>query len=137
MFATWFSIFWKLNDFFLKNEINFFLFSFFFPTFAQNFKPTTKKDSSWCVFECFKSHCHILKTLHEYLCSALVTFFGEGNFIFNFLGYGFVRKSFGAECTFEEVVKKQNVKNSNVNPFTMKLGWFISPNFSGPKFLGF
>jgi hypothetical protein len=31
-------------------------------------------------------------------------------------------KSFGAECTFEEAVKKQNVKKMNVNPFTMKLG---------------
>jgi hypothetical protein len=56
------------------------------------------------------------------MISASVTFFGEGDFIFNFLGYGFVRKSFGVECTFEEVVKKQNVKNTNVNPFTMKLG---------------
>jgi hypothetical protein len=26
-------------------------------------------------------------------------------------------KSFGAECTFEEAVKKQNVKKMNVNPF--------------------
>ncbi len=65
-----------------------------------------------------------MKKLHEYLCmmNALVTFFGEGNFIFNFVGYGLVTKSFGAESTFEEAIKKQNVKKTNVNPFTMKLG---------------
>jgi hypothetical protein len=30
-------------------------------------------------------------------------FFGEYNFIFNFVGYGLLTKSHGAGCTFEEV----------------------------------
>jgi hypothetical protein len=30
-------------------------------------------------------------------------FFGEDSFIFNFVGYGLVTKSFEAGCTFEEV----------------------------------
>jgi hypothetical protein len=47
-----------------------------------------------CVFECFQSHCHILKKLHEFLCMVGgLTIFGEINFIFNFVNYGLVTKS--------------------------------------------
>jgi hypothetical protein len=38
-----------------------FLYLFF--TFVQNFKTKKKKK---CVFECFQSHCHILKELREF-----------------------------------------------------------------------
>jgi hypothetical protein len=40
----------------------------------------------------------------------VVTIFGEVNFMFNFVGYGLVKKSFGAGCTFENVVEKKIVK---------------------------
>jgi hypothetical protein len=57
-----------------------------------------------CVFECFQSHCHILKELHEFLyMTNAISNFGENSFIFNFVGYGLVIKSLGPECTFEEV----------------------------------
>ncbi len=55
-----------------------------------------------CVFECFQSNCHILKKLHEFLC-IMGAFFGEYNFIINFVGYGLMTKSHGVRCTFEEV----------------------------------
>ncbi len=36
-----------------------------------------------CKFECFKSHCHILKELHEFLCRMnTLTIFGEGSIVF-------------------------------------------------------
>jgi hypothetical protein len=31
----------------------------------------------------------------------VLTIFGEGTFVFNFMGYGLVTKSLEAECTFE------------------------------------
>ncbi len=39
-----------------------------------------------CVFECFQSHCHILKELYEFLhmMGALIIF-GENIFIFSFV----------------------------------------------------
>jgi hypothetical protein len=51
----------------------------------------------------------------------VVTIFGEGSFMFNFVGYGLVKKSFGAGCTFENVVEKNFCQKMNVNPFTTKL----------------
>ncbi len=38
-----------------------------------------------CVFECFQSHCHILKELHEFsdMMGAIIVF-GENIFIFSF-----------------------------------------------------
>ncbi len=49
-----------------------------------------------CVFECFQSHCHILRELHEFLCMMdAITSFGESIFIFCFVGYGLVSKSVG------------------------------------------
>ncbi len=40
-------------------------------------------------FECFQSHYHILKKLHEFLCMmSALTIFGEGSFVFNVLGGG-------------------------------------------------
>jgi hypothetical protein len=50
-------------------------------------------------FECFQSHCHILKELHEVLCTmSALSIFGEGSFVFSFdfLGgrYELVTKSF-------------------------------------------
>jgi len=50
-----------------------------------------------CVFECFQSHCHILKELHDFL--HMMGFLKHlGSFIFSFVGYGLV--TFKARCTF-------------------------------------
>jgi hypothetical protein len=49
-----------------------------------------------CVCECFQSHCHILKELHEFLrMMDAITIFGESIFIFRFVGYGLVSESVG------------------------------------------
>jgi len=54
---------------------------------VQNFK--RKK------YECFQSHYHILKELHEFLCMmGAITIFGKNSFIFNFGGYELMTKSF-------------------------------------------
>jgi hypothetical protein len=69
-----------------------------------------------CVFECFLSHCQILKELHDLFCMmGAITSFGKNSFIFNFVDYGLVTKSFGARCTFEEVAKKTECQKMNVN----------------------
>jgi hypothetical protein len=52
------------------------------------------------------------------------------------VGYGLVTKSLGAGCTFEEVRReKTKCQKMNVNPFTTKLRWIISPNFEKAKSL--
>jgi len=39
-----------------------------------------------CVFECFQSHCHILKKLHEVLpMMGAIIIFKENIFIFSFV----------------------------------------------------
>jgi hypothetical protein len=39
-----------------------------------------------CVFECFQSHCHILKELHKFLLMmGVITSFGKNTFIFSFV----------------------------------------------------
>jgi hypothetical protein len=50
--------------------------------------------------------------IYEFLhMLGVVTIFGEGSFMFNFVGNGLVKKSFGARCTFEDVMgKKKFVK---------------------------
>jgi hypothetical protein len=74
-----------------------------------------------CVFERFQSHCHILKELHEFLhiMCAMITF-GKNSFIFSFVGYGLVTKSFGAGCTFDEMGEKTKCQKMNVNLLTTK-----------------
>jgi hypothetical protein len=53
----------------------------------QNFKLRKKKKGfvMTCVFECFQSHCHILKELHELHMMGAIIIFGEDIFIFNFV----------------------------------------------------
>ncbi len=83
-----------------------------------------------CVFECFQSHCHILKKSHGFLCMmGAIIIFGESSLIFSFVSYGLVTKSFGARCTFEEVAKEKKNQKMNVNIFTTKLRWIISLSF--------
>ncbi len=49
----------------------------------QNFKPKKRLEMT-CVFECFQSHCHILKELLEFLhmMGHAITTFGE---VFSYL----------------------------------------------------
>ncbi len=69
-----------------------------------------------CLFECFQSHCHILKELHEFLhMMGAITIFENNNLIFNVVDYGLVTKSLGDGGTFEEVGKKTNCQKMNVN----------------------
>jgi hypothetical protein len=66
-------------------------FSYLFFTFVQNFKQINMVMT--CVFECFESHGHILKQLHEFLCMmSAITIFGKNSFKFNFVNYGLVTK---------------------------------------------
>jgi hypothetical protein len=53
------------------------------------------------VFECFQSHCHILKKLQNVLCMkmGILPIMRKGNYIFSFVSYGLVTKSVGAGCT--------------------------------------
>jgi len=49
----------------------------------------------------------MLKKLHDFLCMMnAITIFEESSFIFSFVSYGSMTKSFGTRCTFEEVAKK-------------------------------
>ncbi len=60
-----------------------------------------------CVFECFQSHCHILKELYEFLCMmSAIIIFEESGFMFRFVRYELVTRSLEAGCTFEEVAEK-------------------------------
>jgi hypothetical protein len=90
-----------------KKVIKYSLLVFFFHICA---KFQTKKEEErlvmTCVFECFQSHCHIWKELHEFLrMKDAITIFGENIFIFSFVAYGLVTKSIGFGYTFEEVVE--------------------------------
>jgi hypothetical protein len=49
-----------------------------------------------------------------------IIIFEENSFIFSFVSYGLVTKSFGARCRFEEVAKKTKCQKMNVNIFTTK-----------------
>ncbi len=74
-----------------------------------------------CVFECFQSHCHILKELHDFLCMmGAITIFGKNSFRFRFVDYGQMTKSLEAQCTFEKVAEKTKCRKMNVN--------FLQPN---------
>jgi len=70
-----------------KKVIKYSLFIFIFHICA-NFKTQKKKKKlvMTCVFECFQSHCHILKELYEFLCMmGAITIFEESIFIFSFV----------------------------------------------------
>ncbi len=89
----------------------------------QNFKPKTKILIITCVFECFQSHYHIFKKIHEFFnMMGVITMFGKKIVSCNFVGYGLAPKSLRVECTFEEVALKTKCQKLNMNIFTTKLG---------------
>jgi hypothetical protein len=74
--------------------------NFFFPIVVQIFKPKKEKKRlvMACAFECFQSHCHILKELYNFFLRMMgaITIFEENNtFIFSFVVLGLVTKSVG------------------------------------------
>ncbi len=123
-----FQVFENLMIFFSKHESDqVFSFSNLFFTFVKNFKPKKKKKAN-CVFECFQSHCHILKELHEFcLWWVAITIFGESGFIFNFVGYELVIKLLEVGCRFE----KEKEKIKSVVPLLKRQGSKLSkiPSF--------
>ncbi len=93
---TWFSIFCKSNDFFLqKISDQIFPFHIYF-SYLCKFSNQKKKLVMTCVFECFQSHCHILKELHEILCLiGAITIIGKNSFIFSFVDYDWWQSHLG------------------------------------------
>jgi hypothetical protein len=118
-----FQFFANLMKFLNKKFIKYFLSIFIFQN-CPNF-PTRKKKNliMTCAFECFQSFKYILKEFHEFLnLMGPIIIFGEKSFIFSFVGYGLVKKSLGARCTFEQVAQKTKCQKMNVNIFRIKLG---------------
>jgi len=61
-------LFFASNEFFLlKKVIKYSLFMFFFFSHLCKISNQKNKVIMTCVFECFQSHRHILKDLHEFL----------------------------------------------------------------------
>jgi hypothetical protein len=118
------SVFCKCTEFFFqKKKKNWWNvpFSYLFFTFVQNIKPQ-KKNLSWPVY--LNVFNHIVTFWKNYMTFCIQWFamiiFGKSSFIFRFVGYGLVTKSFGAWCTFEEMVEKSKCQKMNVNLFTTK-----------------
>jgi len=122
--------FCKSIDFFFskKKVIKYSLFIFIVHICAKSQTEKNKRLLLTCVSECFQSHCHTFKELHEFLMCA-VTIGGETRFIFSFVRYGLVRKSLGVGCTFQKMAQKTKCPKMNVNLFIIELGWIISPSF--------
>jgi len=78
-----FQFFANIKTFFSPKQLSNSPFSYLLFTFVQIFKPKKKKKVIvTCVFECFQSHCHILKELDEFLgMMGAMTMFGKNNFI--------------------------------------------------------
>jgi hypothetical protein len=68
-----------------KKVIKYSPFIFIFHIYAK-FQTKEKSLIMTCVFECFQSHCHILKELHKFLhMMGAMIIFGENIFIFSFV----------------------------------------------------
>jgi hypothetical protein len=80
------------------------LFIFIFHI-CSNFQ--TQKQKTHCdmyILNVFNYIVKFWKNIWIFALLGVVTIFGEGSFMFNFVGYGLVTKSFGAGCTFENVI---------------------------------
>jgi hypothetical protein len=100
-----FQFFENLMIFLIKTVINYFPLSFFFCTFVKIFKPKKKKKKTYydmCnwIFSITLSHFERITWIFLCTMGALIIYFVKIVFIFNFVGYGLVTKSLGAECTF-------------------------------------
>ncbi len=95
-------------------EYSLFIFIFHICSNFQSKKKKEKRLVMTCIFECFQSHCQVLKKYKNF-CTIII--FGEGSFMFSFVGYGLVKKSFGARCTFENVVGKTKLSKDECESF--------------------
>jgi hypothetical protein len=90
-------------------------FSYLLFTFMQIFKPKKKKKKliMTCAFECFQSHCHILKELHEFLgMRGAISMFWKNSFILWVMDWWQSHLGFGAHS--KEVVEKAKCQKTNV-----------------------
>jgi hypothetical protein len=72
----------------------------------QNFLPKKKKKETrhdMCIWMFSITLLYSEKNYMNFFVydGGVLTIFGEGTFVFNFMGYGLVTKSLEAECTFE------------------------------------
>jgi hypothetical protein len=111
-------------------------FSFYFFTFVQNYKPKKKTSHEMkCVFECLQSHCHILKELHKFLhMMGAITNFQKNNSI-SYCGLWMGDKVTWGWVHIWEGGIENKLSKDECEVFTTKLGWIISPSFSGAKCL--
>jgi len=90
-----------------KKMIKYSLFIFKFHICANQ----KKKNWPWLALECFHSHRQNLKELHEFLhMMNAITNFKKISFIYIFVNYGLVTKSFGVGAHLRRWQRKQNVK---------------------------
>ncbi len=125
--TTWFSIFWKSNDFFPQKPkvIKYSLLIFIFHICAD-FKPEKQE---MCIWMFLITLSHFERSTWILCMMGAITIFGESSFIFSFVGYGLVIKSLEVGCIFEKVEEKTKCQKMNVSVFPSKLGWIISPSF--------
>jgi len=84
-----------------------------------------------CVFECFQSHFERVTWIFAH--EGCHNHFVQSSLIFSFVGlvtWGWVHIWGG-----NPKKKKRNCQKMNVNLFTTKLGWIVSPSFKGAKSL--
>jgi hypothetical protein len=109
----------KINGEKLQHVFQFFMnlmiFSFKKKVIKYLCKKQIQEKKTCQVFECFQSHCHILKKLHEFLnMMSAIFIFEKNSFIFSFVGYGLITKSLEARCRFEKVTEKTKCQKMNV-----------------------
>jgi hypothetical protein len=125
----------NLLIFFFKKKWSNIPLSCLFFTFVQNFRPKKKKKKKKlliaCVFECFQSHFERVTWIFAH--EGCHNHFVQSSLIFSFVGlvtWGWVHIWGG-----NPKKKKRNCQKMNVNLFTTKLGWIVSPSFKGAKSL--
>ncbi len=123
----------------MVNEICYSIFHFHISASFHTHTHTQKLVVT-CKFECFQSHCHILKEFYEFLCMMDASIiFGEGSFrytyIYMYLGKLWIghKVIWGCMCNLGGNRKKTKYHKMNVHPFTNRLRWIISPSFQRSK----
>ncbi len=108
---TWFLIFCKSNEFFLKKTVTKYSLLIFIFHICAKFQTKKKRLIMVCAFERFQLHCHILKELHNFLpMMGAIIIFEESVFIFSFVIMNLITKSVGLSAHLRRWQRKQNVK---------------------------
>jgi hypothetical protein len=76
-----------------------------------------------CVFECFQSHHHILKELHEYFLHMMgaIIISEKSSFMFYFVCYGLMTKSLGGWVHILGGGRENKMSKDECEFFTSKL----------------